>query len=87
MTNTKNQMTTYRASKLFTHLCVRDESLQGFKLVGGKMIIMTVKGHYDVKTLQAASEYDDAMYVKFKGIVYKYDSRDRDLPWSSVCHV
>lgn len=84
--NTENQLSIYQASKLFTHLCVRDDTLCGFKLISGKLTIMTTKGYYDVKVLQAASSYDPCVYVKFKGIIYKYDSDDRELPWSSICY-
>lgn len=82
-----DQMNVYRASKLFTHLCVRDDTLYGFKLVSGKLTIFTTKGYYNVALLQPASEYDDCIYIKFKGIIYKYNPSNKELPWSSVCHV
>ena len=84
---TENQMTVYRAAKLFTYLCVRDDTLYGFKLTSGNLIMLTTKGQYMVKLLQPASSYDDCIYVKFKGIIYKYDPSDKELPWTSVCHV
>ena len=85
-TNTEKQLSIYQASKLFTHLCVRDESLYGFKLVSGKMTIFTSKGYYDVKMLVAASNYDDCTYIKFRGVIYKYDPNDKQYPWDSVCY-
>lgn len=85
-TTNSEDMTIYRASKLFTHLCVRDDTLYGFKLLKGELVMLTTKGYYSVKLLQAASNYDSCLYVKFKGCIYKYDPDDKELPWSSVCY-
>ena len=86
MSNSENQISVYAASKLFTFLCVRDPELFGFKLVQGKVIMMTTKGYYTVKMLQAASNYDSCIYAKYKGVIYKYNPDDKQLPWSSVCY-
>ena len=84
---TENQMTVYRAAKLFTYLCVRDDTLYGFKLTSGNLIMLTTKGQYMVKLLQAASNYDSCLYVKYKGIVYMHNPHNKELPWTSVCYV
>lgn len=87
MSNTsENQLSIYKASRLFTHLCVRDDTLYGFKLVSDKMIIMTTKGYYTVKMLQPASNYDDCLYVRFKGVIYKYNPNAKEYPWDSICY-
>lgn len=85
--NNKETLNVYRSSRLFTHLCLKDDTLYGFKFIGDKLTILSSKGYYPVTVLQAASSYDDALYVKFKGIIYKYDSNDRSTPWSALCHV
>lgn len=86
MSNSKETLNVYRSSKLFTYLCARDDTLYGFRFSKNKLTIITTEGNHEVKMLQAASEYDDSLYVKFKGIIYRYDSRYRDTPWSSVCY-
>lgn len=87
MSTNNKELTVYRSSKLFTYLCVRDETLYGFKFIKNRLTMITTEGNHEVKVLQAASAYDDSIYIKYKGIIYMYTSDARENPWSSVCYV